>query len=176
MLSPVLGCSLTALRLAVSLCGLSLLHVLPETYRARGDLFYDRALHNGMNLMLFPPLIFFCALYYTDVPSTLSVVSFYLYFTHCYQSKAQSAFQVIGLVILGLLSLSFRQTNIFWVAIFPAGLVLVRELDKGHRVIRDSMHGHTEGFGDSIVAVARTSWKMEVVHNPIVHDACFEGE
>ena len=79
-------------------------------------------------------------------------------------------------MLLGSVSLMFRQTNIFWVAIFPAAIVLVSELDRGHRVVKNSMYRRTEGFGDTVLSVARTSWKMEVVFDPSVRDAWIEGE
>ncbi|TKA64461.1 hypothetical protein B0A55_10394 [Friedmanniomyces simplex] len=76
-----------------------------------------------------------------------------------------------GLIALGLASLAFRQTNIFWITAFPAGLVLVRELDRGHPAVRGSMHRKTEGFGDSVYSIAKTSWKMGVIYDPPVRDA-----
>ena len=80
------------------------------------------------------------------------------------------------LVLLGLASLMFRQTNILWVAVFPAGITLVNELDKGHLVVKDSMYRRVEGFGDSVWSVVKTSFKMEVVYDPSVRDAWMEGD
>lgn len=77
--------------------------------------------------------------------------------------------------VLGLLSLTFRQTNIFWVAVMPAILTTVVELDQGHKVVKESMYRRAEGFGDSMMSLARTSWKMGVVYDPPVRDAFFEG-
>lgn len=70
----------------------------------------------------------------------------------------------------------FRQTNIFWVAVFPAILTLVVELDRGHRVVKESMYRRADGFGDTTFSVAKTSWKMEVVYDPPIRDAFFEGK
>ena len=100
---------------------------------------------------------------------------FYWYFLYCYR-HASGWWQNPILVSLGLISLMFRQTNIFWVVVFPAGIVLVRNLDKGHEVVKESMYRRAEGFGDSFASVARTSWKMEVVYDPSVRDAWLEGE
>ena len=132
-------------------------------------------LHHALNITLFPPLFFFSALYYTDVPSTLSVVAFYLFFLHSYRSGISSWLRTPGLILLGSISLSFRQTNIFWVAVFPAGVVLVNELDRGHQVIKGSMLRRSEGFGDSMKSIVRTSWKMEVIFDLSVRDAWIEG-
>lgn len=87
-------------------------------------------LHVAANICLFPPLFFFTTLYYTDVSSTVAVCAFHVYMTKVYGSGAVGLQQQIALVLLGYLALSFRQTNIFWVSIFPAGLLLVSNLDR----------------------------------------------
>ena len=69
--------------------------------------------HTVLNMCLFPALFFFYALYYTDVASTFSVL--YAYYCHLKKQKKR-------LFLAGLVSLWFRQTNIFWVAIFMGGL------------------------------------------------------
>lgn len=131
--------------------------------------------HDALNMTLFPPLFFFSALYYTDVPSTLSVVAFYLFFLYSHRSAMSPWLRMPGLILLGCTSLLFRQTNIFWVAVFPAGITLVNEIDNGHQVIKDSMLRRSEGFGDNMESVVRTSWKMEVIFDPSVRDAWIEG-
>ena len=158
-------------------CLSGLLIVILLTYRKRqtGRQAVALAQHSALNITLLPPLFFFSALYYTDVASTLSVLVSYTWFLSYYRSRTSTLKSNLMLVLSGLISLTFRQTNIFWVAIFPAGLVLVNELDRGHQVVRDSMHRRAEGFGDSLRSVAKTSWKMEVVYNPPVRDAQIEG-
>jgi alpha-1,2-glucosyltransferase len=157
----------------------ALIWVLASTYSRRQrdeQHVLSSRLHHGLNITLFPPLFFFSALYYTDVPSTLSVMTFYLFFLYSYRSGMSSWLRTPGLILLGSISLLFRQTNIFWVTVFPTGVVLVNELDKGHQVIKDSMLRRSEGFGDSMASVARTSWKMEVIFDPSVRDAWIEGK
>ena len=73
--------------------------------------------HTVANILLFPPLFFFYGLYYTDVLSVLSILLTYL--LHL-QNKQH------GVVVAGLASLAFRQTNVFWVAIYLGGLQLQR--------------------------------------------------
>lgn len=75
--------------------------------------------HTVANICLFPPLFFFNALYYTDVVSSLSV----LYVYHFCRQK-----QRLRVLLAGLASLWFRQTNIFWVSIFMGGLDLTTSL------------------------------------------------
>ena len=70
--------------------------------------------HHTVNICLFPPLFFFYALFYTDVWSGVSVLLAY----RCYLARSGPG----AVVVVGLLSLLFRQTNIFWVSIFVGGL------------------------------------------------------
>lgn len=133
------------------------------------------ACHSSLNIVLFPPLFFFSALYYTDMASTLSVVLFYWYFLRGL-AEGHSLKRDTTQILLGVSSLMFRQTNIFWVAVAPALLTFVVELDQGHRVVKESMYRRAEGFGDTTLSVAKTSWKMEVVYDPPIRDAFFEGE
>lgn len=78
------------------------------------------AMHTAMNIALFPPLFFFSGLFYTDVLSTCLVLRMYRLFL---QRKGS-----IWLYSAGILALTMRQTNIFWVAVFMGGLEVVRTL------------------------------------------------
>ncbi|KAK6435583.1 glucosyltransferase [Oleoguttula sp. CCFEE 5521] len=180
-LKSVLGCSTTGLRATNLLCTLALAWILQRIYARRSEQRYGGpgvrlAAHSALNTVLFPPLFFFSALYYTDLLSTLAVALFYNSFTATDRSSLPSRNQRrnIRLVFYGLLAVLFRQTNIFWVAIFPAGSLLVRELDRGHAVVKDSMYRGVAGFGDSWLSIARTSWKMEVLYDPPVQNASLE--
>ena len=171
-----LGCDLSTLR-SLSLGCLSAILVIifcTSVQRQRGRSNGILNQHGALNIGLFPPLFFFSALYYTDVASTLSVLTFYLFFLYSRKIEPRWWHNLV-LVLLGTASLMFRQTNIFWVALFPAGLTLVHHIDKGHSVVKESMYRRVEGFSDSFVSVARTSWKMEVVYDPSVRDAWLEG-
>ena len=131
--------------------------------------------HSALNIALFPPLFFFTGLYYTDVASTLSVLVFYWSFLRLNRLDVAPWRKSFLLVALGLVSLSFRQTNIFWVAVFPASITLVRELDEGHEAVKRSMERRASGFGDSFLSIVRTSFKMDIVYDPPVRDAWLEG-
>lgn len=98
-------------------------------------------LHTAVNIALFPPLFFFCALFYTDVASTVSVLAFWAYFSRV--RATWTIAQGICLTLLGLLSLTFRQTNIFWVAVFPAGLTLVDLVELKDPIV-DTSHADGE--------------------------------
>ena len=102
------------------------------------------AIHTAVNIILFPPLFFFSGLYYTDVISTFVVLLAYSAFlknqglpiirqfnkktnTNSFSLRMSSGLIVF---LLGLGSLTMRQTNIFWVAVFLGGLDIVRSLKK----------------------------------------------
>ena len=134
------------------------------------------AAHSALNIALMPPLFFFSALYYTDVASTLSVMLCFYPLVCSDESAVKQIWWHSRLFVLGLVSLTFRQTNIFWVAVFPAAAVVLRELDQGHELVKESMYNKSKGFGDTMASVARTSWKMDVLYDPSVRDASMEGE
>jgi alpha-1,2-glucosyltransferase len=179
---PVLGCSITALRALNVVCLVALMVVVKACYdvrrRADGVSSCNRLAtwHASLNVVLFPPLFFFSALYYTDIASTLSCMVSYWYFLRALPSETFSIRRAGIQVLLGTASLFFRQTNIFWVAVFPAALTLVARLDQGHEVVKKSMYRRAEGFGDSIGSIAKTSYKMSVVYDPLVRDAFIEGK
>ena len=115
--------------------------------------------HVTANVFLFPPLFFFCGLYYTDLISALSV-SFAYYF----HIKKQRSF----LLIAGLVSLFFRQTNIFWVSIFLGGLEVSRVLRKGQP---DVDFPAQPTFSDVISG----SWQKSCIYDPPASQASLEG-
>lgn len=116
-------------------------------------------IHTIMNVYLFPPLFFFYGLYYTDVLSALSV----LYAYKCYLAK-----QHITVMIAGLLSLLFRQTNIFWVSVFLGGLELCRNVPKGRPGIEFPSQ-------PTLYNVVEGSWQHSSAYDPLISHACFEG-
>ncbi|KAK5138358.1 hypothetical protein LTR08_003419 [Meristemomyces frigidus] len=172
---PLPGCDIFALRCINAVGLLLLVAVLAHTYKARNAAAYSfnpmLFQHSALNMVLFPPIFFFSALYYTDIWSTLFVVLFHIQLVKSTKEGASAVGRFTKLLILGLASLGFRQTNIFWVAIFPAGVVFVQHIDNGHEAVRDSIHRGVEGFGDTLYSVAKTSWKMEVVYDPTVKEA-----
>jgi alpha-1,2-glucosyltransferase len=77
-------------------------------------------MHTAFNIALFPPLFFFSGLFYTDVLSTCMVLRMYRL---SLQRKGS-----VWLYVAGILALTMRQTNIFWVAVFLGGLEVVRAI------------------------------------------------
>lgn len=116
-------------------------------------------IHTTINVYLFPPLFFFYGLYYTDVLSALSV----LYAYRCYLAKQQNR-----VIYAGLLSLLFRQTNIFWVSVFLGGLELCRRIPKGRPGIEFPSQ-------PTFYDVIEGSWQHASAYDPLISQACFEG-
>jgi alpha-1,2-glucosyltransferase len=85
-------------------------------------------LHTGLNIALFPLLFFFSGLYYTDVLSTCAVLRMYRLFLERKGAYTNSAKGLVWLYPAGLIALTMRQTNIFWVAVFMGALELVRTI------------------------------------------------
>ncbi|KAI7335530.1 hypothetical protein KC315_g3172 [Hortaea werneckii] len=175
---PLLGCNLAALRLA-NVLGLALLAAVAYiSYQTRSPHpRRERRLfqHSALNMVLFPPLFFFSALYYTDIWSTLSVVVFYVQMVNAHRSNMKATERFVRLVALGFVSLTFRQTNVFWITVFPAAVTLVQHLDKGQEAVRSSMHRGVDGFGDSLYSVAKTAWKFEIIYDPPVEESWIDA-
>ncbi|KAH9876326.1 hypothetical protein J1614_004205 [Plenodomus biglobosus] len=180
ILKPLLGCNTSSLRVlnTLSLCALvPLSYRLLRLLRARGQQnstpSRDRVTetdptrlldaHTAFNIALFPPLFFFSALYYTDILSTLLVLCAYA----CSLGYGSTTRNISGKFVtatLGFVALWFRQTNIFWVAVFPAGLEVVDAL-KGDRV------PDVSPMSRDATIVFRNSWSEGSIYDCALQDA-----
>lgn len=154
--------------------------------------------HTVLNICLFPPLFFFSVLYYTDVLSASCVLATYIVFRQRHQktnatpknyalvqgsirrvSWLQAYYRAvpsahnpwatdIWLCALGLYALLFRQTNIFWVAIFLAGLEVIR-------VVKLDCATSWEGADNSLSGILREGWYHGKIYDPLVREASIEG-
>ncbi|KAL7627270.1 glucosyltransferase [Parahypoxylon ruwenzoriense] len=113
--------SYLALTATVSRVGFEQLELDP---RASGTL-SPYAAWSGFNIALFPVLFFFSGLYYTDVISTFLVLHAYANHLSRVRQNGTSFVNDVYTVLLGLLALSMRQTNIFWIVVYMGGLELV---------------------------------------------------
>ncbi|KAI8679471.1 Dol-P-Glc:Glc(2)Man(9)GlcNAc(2)-PP-Dol alpha-1,2-glucosyltransferase [Fusarium keratoplasticum] len=86
------------------------------------------ALHTAFNIALFPLLFFFSGLYYTDVASTAAVLVAYLNHLNRLGRDQSSPLNDILTVVLGVFTLFFRQTNVFWVVVYMGGLEAVHAI------------------------------------------------
>ncbi|KAL1953743.1 hypothetical protein VTO42DRAFT_2307 [Malbranchea cinnamomea] len=129
-----------------------------------------------LNICLFPPIFFFSGLYYTDLAALLIVLYIYSYDLQRQHNADDSSLtgqsatlrfsffrQSMVLVVCGLLALLFRQTNIFWVAVFIGGLKVVRTLKSLS----------AECKATETRAIAWRSWDLCQVYDPSVGEAYF---
>ncbi|KAG9243448.1 DIE2/ALG10 family-domain-containing protein [Calycina marina] len=118
-------------------------------------------LHIAFNLALFPPLFFFSGLYYTDVLSTCVVLRMYRLFLERGGG--------LWLYIAGIVSLSMRQTNIFWAVIFMGGLDVVRALKQIESEAGDNDKGRECWSG--ITAAAYHQYSRGEIHDVTLKSA-----
>jgi len=76
----------------------------------------------GISIASFPVIFFFSGLYYTDPASTLVVLLAYANHLSRVGAEQPSLLNDIYSLILGITTLCFRQTNIFWVVVYMGGL------------------------------------------------------
>jgi alpha-1,2-glucosyltransferase len=124
-------------------------------------------LHSALNISLFPPLFFFSALFYTDVMSTLAALLSYSVFLRK-KTATGDAFDSIATIFLGIVALFFRQTNIFWVAVFPAGLTVIEALK-----VNEPLSGGQAEKGT--LEILQESWSQSIIYDCPVEDAGVEG-
>ncbi|KAH8424597.1 dolichyl-P-Glc:Glc(2)Man(9)GlcNAc(2)-PP-dolichol alpha-1,2- glucosyltransferase [Aspergillus melleus] len=86
--------------------------------------------HTVLNICLFPPIFFFSGLYYTDILSLLVVIEAYNWDLKRTSTITTVPYRHLVFIVFALLSLAFRQTNIFWVTLFLGGLQAVRTVKK----------------------------------------------
>lgn len=86
-------------------------------------------------VLAFPLLFFFSGLYYTDIFAAFTTVCTYVVWQigANQRNKNKLLFQVLH-VVLGTLSLTARQTNIFWSAVFLGGLQLIQTVKLTTRI------------------------------------------
>ncbi|EPE06582.1 glycosyltransferase family 59 protein [Ophiostoma piceae UAMH 11346] len=140
------------------------------------------AFHSAINVALFPVLFFFSALYYTDVYSTLAVLLAYR--NHLYRvslgPETAPVWTDLAAILLGLVSLAFRQTNIFWVVVYMGGLEAVHAVKRvratyGKKLLAQKLREQeqeaakgTAPFGSLPEMMSLYSWKYAHgdVHDP----------
>ncbi|GAB1316563.1 glucosyltransferase [Madurella fahalii] len=95
--------------------------------------------HTGLNIVLFPVIFFFSALYYTDVVSTLAVLVTYRNHLVRLGPQRPSFTNDVFTVVMGVLALLVRQTNVFWVVVYMGGLEAVHVLRSVKPAAQDSV-------------------------------------
>lgn len=120
----------------------------------------------AFNIASFPPLFFFGALYYTDVMSTAAVLISYSAFLQRAAKHQKRILDDLFAVFIGVVALFFRQTNIFWVAVFPAGLAVIETLKENGRTTSSAIR---QGY----VAVLQEAWSKGTVRDRSLRDGGF---
>jgi alpha-1,2-glucosyltransferase len=82
----------------------------------------------GVNIALFPVLFFFSGLYYTDPVSTLVVLLAYVNHLTRLGTESPPFLSNVYTLVLGILALGMRQTNIFWVVVYMGGLEVIHAI------------------------------------------------
>jgi alpha-1,2-glucosyltransferase len=76
----------------------------------------------------------------------------------------------IKTIVLGIVALLFRQTNVFWIAVFPAGLAVFGVLkDRGAST---NMAATTK---ENPLEALKESWSQSTLHDCPVSQAGVEG-
>lgn len=120
--------------------------------------------HTVLNICLFPPLFFFSALYYTDILALLVVVEAYNWDLKRNSAGNNPVLSTLAFLVFGLAALVCRQTNIFWVSAFLAGLQVARTIRKSSKPIGSS----------DFSGIVKGAFKNEI-YDPPVSSASFLG-
>ncbi|KAF6820934.1 alpha- glucosyltransferase alg10 [Colletotrichum plurivorum] len=126
------------------------------------------AIHLGWNVALFPVLFFFSGLYYTDVVSTLSVLVAYYHHLRRVREKRSSFGSDLVTILLGVVALFMRQTNVFWVVVYMGGLEAVAAV----KALRPAPAEKPE-FGSVGELVKYFAWRYSLgdIHDPPLNTA-----
>ncbi|RDA85911.1 hypothetical protein CP532_2722 [Ophiocordyceps camponoti-leonardi (nom. inval.)] len=125
-------------------------------------------IHSACNIALFPLLFFFSGLYYTDVTSTAVILAGYLNHLDRVSRERSSLRSDLLTIMLGLLALLMRQTNIFWVAVYMGGLEViyaVKALSPG------SKHPPVMGTKLQRLQHAIREYSIGHIHDPPLYEA-----
>lgn len=124
-------------------------------------------LHTAVNISLFPPLFFFTSLYYTDVLSVQFVLLHHL----LAKNKSFGAGSTLPILIVGFIALLFRQTNLFWVAIFHGALMALQ-------ILKEESGTTTEKYESKPIPLTTVIYKSlrdQALYDVCIQDAQFEG-
>ena len=127
----------------------------------------------SFSIMTFPPLFFFSALFYTDVASTVFVFLCFELFLDSQTSRSDctNIRWSIAQILLGTWALLFRQTNIFWVAIFPAGLAIIQGA-----AACSATRPFRQNDRQSFRQVLHNAWVNSAIYDPPLTAAWFDGQ
>ena len=131
------------------------------------------AFHTAFNIALFPVIFFFSGLYYTDVVSTLAVLVAYK--NHLARLGSDTGIlDGLWAVLLGVVALFMRQTNVFWVVVYMGGAEAVHAI----RSIKPAPVEPPKGPLSIVEHVKFYVWRDSVgeLHDPKLNQSNPEGE
>ncbi|KAI5283271.1 glucosyltransferase [Ascosphaera aggregata] len=117
----------------------------------------------ALNICLFPPIFFFSGLYYTDIAALLFVIE--AYWQDMKYGFAEGASKSLHFIVVGLLSLTFRQTNIIWAVVFIGGLKALRTVKSSSLECRSS----------DLSRIWQASWELGQLYDPPAENASVAG-
>ncbi|KAG9228252.1 DIE2/ALG10 family-domain-containing protein [Amylocarpus encephaloides] len=127
------------------------------------------SIHTALNIALFPPLFFFSGLYYTDVLSTRFVLLCYRLFLDRKGVHNNSGKGLYMNYFVGILALTMRQTNIFWVAIFLGESEVMRAVKAN--VAPAPMSESGASTPDDTAFQNYKRWARGAIHDVVLEDA-----
>ncbi|KAJ9499757.1 glucosyltransferase [Exophiala xenobiotica] len=123
---------------------------------------HDSILQREFSILSFPLIFFFSALYYTDLFSVFTVVLVYIFWSASTSAAGsmKALYQFLHFVA-GLVALSSRQTNIFWVAVYLGGLQVVESVKRniGANKVHDPpmSEAYFEDFPITSISIAQSA-------------------
>ncbi|KIW66555.1 hypothetical protein PV04_05878 [Phialophora macrospora] len=103
------------------------LYILAAVGRRRSD--HESVLQREFAVIFFPLIYFFSGIYYTDLFSIFTVVVAQTFWSAGTNAEGPTKFLYQSLhLAAGMVSLTARQTNIFWVAVYLGGLQVVESI------------------------------------------------
>jgi alpha-1,2-glucosyltransferase len=119
---------------------------------------HESILQREFSTICFPLIFFFSGLYYTDIFSTFTVVLAHIFWSASTNAEGvlRTCYQLLH-VVAGLISLSARQTNVFWVAVYLGGLQVIETIKSrvGAHEVHDPPISESYFEGSQILDVQR---------------------
>jgi len=149
-----------------------------EAQRSTSRALSTYAVHTAVNVALFPVLFFFSALYYTDVTSSAAVL---LALRHQlrrvrqrHEGEPPSMTSDAKVIVLGVLAVAMRQTNVIWVVVLNGGLEAVDAI-KAMRLPRPEIKKKAMTLGGRM-AQTMSQYAVGHIHDPLLVTAWLDGE
>jgi len=136
------------------------------------------AVHSALNIAISPLIFFFSALYYTDVVSAAAVLLALEHQLRRLRIRRQGVHigwqNNLTAISLGLLAMSIRQTNVFWVVVLNGGLEAVAAIKDIVKPI--SVSHPPSGKLAAVFWQCANQYATGQIHDPFVSMAWLDGE